>query len=97
MIDLKSPSKINIREIKTGKLIENTYIWKPFDLMSQLKNISTSTLILHGDVDPFPLETVEHIQKAIPQSTLVVFKKCSHFPYIEKSKEFFETVEIFLK
>lgn len=45
----------------------------------ELKNLSSPTLIIHGSVDPFfPVEHAYALQKAIPESSLVIIEEMGH-------------------
>jgi proline iminopeptidase len=68
-----------------------------YDLFARLNVIHCSTLIVGSDYDMVAPEANEKIHWNIPGSTLVVLKKCGHFPFVESSKEFFGAIESFLE
>jgi len=76
----------------------NTWIWQDlgeYDLRAEIARIACPTLVIHGDSDPVPLESALAIQKAIPQSKIVVLQKTGHFPYIEKPGRLFKVLNQF--
>ena len=68
-----------------------------YDFYEAVKSFSFPLLIIHGDSDAIPLEASSKMQRAVPGSTLVVFKKCGHFAFIEKAGRFRTAVSTFLK
>lgn len=68
-----------------------------YDFYEDLKNISCSTLVIHGDYDGMPLELSEKIQKNITNSKLVIIKNAGHFPFIDKTKHYIDAITKFLK
>jgi len=78
-----------------SSLLERTYF--NFDLTKEgLENINCPSIILLGDLDNVPFSSTQAIQEKIPSCQLKVFKKCSHYPFFEASKEFNITVKDFL-
>lgn len=70
---------------------------KSFMITSIIKMAVMASLCLsHGDTDPIPLDTAEHINKAIPHSRLSVIERCGHFPYVEQPEVFFKAIDEFL-
>ncbi len=62
-----------------------------FNSESQLKQISTPTLVIHGDRDlAVPTKNGEMIASKIPNSHLVLIEGGSHFSIIERYREFNE-------
>jgi len=53
-------------------------------------------LIVHGDRDPIPLEMVQALDEALPESQLVVLENTGHFPFIEDPAELFGAIQRFL-
>lgn len=63
------------------------------DIFFKLKTV----LIVTGDSDRIvPSWNAERLARAIPGSTLEVFKQCGHLPHEEKVEEFIAAVEKFL-
>lgn len=78
-----------------SSLLERTYF--NFDLTKEgLENISCPTIILLGDLDNVPFNSNQAIQEKIPNCQLKVFKKCCHYPFFEKPKEFNIAVKDFV-
>ncbi len=65
------------------QLYTETYSLLEFSLLPQLKQLTTPTLVVHGDYDFVPVAVAAEIAHAIPGSRLVVLKDCGHFAYIE--------------
>jgi proline iminopeptidase len=67
-----------------------------FNFYPELKNIKCPTLIVHGDDDAIPPELPQKIHQGIPASKLAVMNDAGHFPFVEKKKEFLNTINDFL-
>jgi proline iminopeptidase len=64
----------------------------------RLKEVRAPTLIVAGRYDPeAPLPCSEELSKGIPGSSLVIFEKSGHFPFIEEASLFSQTTDAFLK
>ena len=62
-----------------------------------LKNIKNDTLIVWGDKDTsYNFDQVDTLNKNIKNSSLEIFKNCSHNVHLEKPKEFNILVEKFI-
>ncbi len=71
---------------------------KKDNLKSLLKTIKVPVLLIWGEDDLITtMDVAETFHKELPNSKLVVFKKCGHAPMIEYPKEFALEVENFLK
>jgi proline iminopeptidase len=66
------------------------------DLPGKLGAISCPTLVVHGELDPVPLESSRFIADQIPSASLVVISNASHFSFIEDPERFAAAVEPFL-
>lgn len=66
------------------------------DFWDDLDGLQIPTLIIHGDRDPNPLEMVQALNEALPQSRLVVLESTGHFPFIEAAPAFFAAIRDFL-
>jgi proline iminopeptidase len=62
-------------------------VQKTYDVRAALRGFDRPTLILHGHQDPMG-KTAEDIRAVIPQSIVVYFDKCGHFPWIEQPDAF---------
>ena len=69
-----------------------------FNAGRKLKEIKTSTLVLHGKKDMMlPPENAETISKLIPDTKLHIFDEIGHLIFTEKPKEVLRIVMDFLK
>jgi proline iminopeptidase len=66
------------------------------DLPGRLGAISCPTLVVHGELDPVPVESSRFIANAIPSARLVVIANANHFSFIEDPERFAAEVEPFL-
>jgi proline iminopeptidase len=82
--------------LKIEKIFREKNFSKPYDLRSQLHQLTTPTLIIHGDQDPIPVATALETKGALPHSTLIVLKNCGHFSYLEQPKRCFREIRKFL-
>lgn len=68
------------------------------DLLPFAARIIAPTLLIWGDADPdTPLWQAQALEKAIPDSGLVVFKGAGHFAYQERLPDFLRIVDTFFK
>jgi pimeloyl-ACP methyl ester carboxylesterase len=68
-----------------------------FDSESELKKITSTTLILHGDNDrAVPTKNGELLAERIPNATLKIIENASHFVIVEKYEEFNNEVMKFI-
>ncbi|MGE5680875.1 MAG: alpha/beta fold hydrolase [Bacillota bacterium] len=67
-----------------------------FYLFDQLQKIRKPVLIIHGQWDPSPNETIEKMHKAIDGSEMHIIENCGHFVHIEKQEEYFRLLRVFL-
>lgn len=90
-LDLGFMSLANEDILRARKIAEHmfntTLLNDDYDLIPDLKAVSAPTLIIHGDYDFIPLQTVAPIAKAITGAHLVLLKDCGHFSYIEAPEE----------
>ena len=89
--------------IKAGKqtsieAADNALIaFKNWNGVDGLKNIKNETLILWGDQDKsYNIEQIKTLKKGILNSSLTIFKDCSHNVHLEKVGDFNERVNNFL-
>ena len=66
------------------------------DFWDRLPDVSIPVLIAHGDRDPIPLEMVEALHEALPDSRLAPIEGAGHFPFIEQPGLFWPAVRTFL-
>jgi proline iminopeptidase len=67
-----------------------------YDWRQELGNISVPTLVIHGELDPLPVEISTQVASAIPSATHVVIPDAGHMPFWEAPDVFFPAVEQFL-
>ncbi|MBB5062203.1 alpha/beta fold hydrolase [Granulicella mallensis] len=69
----------------------------PTDQTKSLDAIKAKTLILVGRHDFIcPVALSERLHEGIPESSLVIFEKSGHFPWLEETPAFFAELERFL-
>ena len=67
------------------------------DFSSRLKEIEIPALVIGGRFDRVCLpKYVLQYKKYMPQAKFVMFENSGHFPYIEETQKFYETIEAFL-
>lgn len=64
--------------------------------VDRLAGISCPTLVVHGEVDPIPVEFSRWLADQIPGARLAVIPGASHFPFIEDADAFLKPVREFL-
>ena len=65
------------------RLMRDTWQVDSYDLLPKLQTLSIPTLVITGDHDIFPGETVAHIARAIPNAHQVTLRNCGHFAFLE--------------
>jgi proline iminopeptidase len=67
-----------------------------YDWRQELGNISSPVLVLHGELDPLPVETSMEVASAVALAKHVVIPDAGHMPFWEAPDVFFPAVELFL-
>lgn len=67
-----------------------------YDWRHELRNISVPTLVIHGELDPLPVETSRQIATEVPAAKHAVIPDAGHMPFWEAPDVFFPAVETFL-
>jgi proline iminopeptidase len=67
-----------------------------YDWRRELGNILVPVLVIHGELDPLPVETSAQVASAIPHANHVVIPDAGHMPFWEAPDVFFPAVEQFL-
>lgn len=80
---------------KIEEIFTQTLFAVPFDFHDELRKITASTLLLHGDADPIVPQHIEKMHALISGSTYVLMNECGHFPWIENQERFFAEIEKF--
>jgi len=86
------PRKLN----PTGSAVLARLRTQRYDWRHELSNISVPALVIHGELDPLPVETSTQIASTIPSATHVVIPAAGHMPFWEAPDVFFPIVEQFL-
>jgi proline iminopeptidase len=63
--------------------MRDTWQMDGYDLLPKLRTLNIPTLVIAGDHDFFPEETVAPIARAIPRARMVTLRNCGHFAYLE--------------
>jgi proline iminopeptidase len=58
------------------------------NLYDSLTKFNFPVLIVHGQADILPASSIERMRKNLPLSSLIIFDKSGHFPFIEENKKF---------
>lgn len=67
-----------------------------WDWTTPLRRTSVPTLIIHGELDPLPIESARNWTLAMPNARLLELRGIGHFPYVEAPEAFFAAVDQFL-
>jgi proline iminopeptidase len=68
-----------------------------WDWRSALSQVKAPTLVIHGTLDPLPLEGAKDWASVLPNARLLQLNDIGHFPYIEAPERFFKAVDQFLR
>jgi proline iminopeptidase len=68
-----------------------------WDWTTSLRNVTAPTLIIHGELDPLPIESARKWAAVLPNARLLELKGIGHFPYVEAPVAFFAAVDRFLR
>ena len=80
--------------------IVNMHIWNSlgdFNILPSLGRVTAPVLVIHGLVDPIPVESSEAWAQGFPNARLLLIKDSGHASHIEQPEIFFKAVETFLK
>lgn len=76
----------------------NDVLMPKYNVSSQLTEIEVPTLILVGDDDFIcPPSQAKRMHNSIPNSELIIFERCGHYPFYEVSDEFFRVLRDWFK
>lgn len=67
------------------------------NLYNELKRLKFPVLIIHGKADIVPPSSIERLQKNLTKSSLEIFHKSGHFPFIEETDKYSSVVMKFIK
>jgi proline iminopeptidase len=96
-LNLRMPATASIKGSQVNAILQDNLLGKSFDLHQALRNLTHRTLVIHGDSDPIPALTAQHIHENIKGSKYILMKECGHFPYVEDPDLFFNHLEFFLQ
>jgi len=65
-------------------------------IFDELKNLNVPTLIIHGTYDPLPSKYSEELSTIIPNSKLIIYENCGHFPFAEYPDKFTNDMLLFI-
>lgn len=88
--------KMDKRSAQSGFRCREILMSESINLFPALKLLKVPTLIVHGNQDIVPKQTVQEIKEAISNAQIVYLEQCGHFSYIEKPKELFSAIRQFL-
>jgi proline iminopeptidase len=80
--------------------VVNMQIWRTmgdWNLLPQLSVVKAPVLIIHGEVDPIPVESSEAWAQGFPNARLLLIKDSGHISHVEQPEIFFKAVETFLR
>lgn len=66
-----------------------------FTVLNNLKIITCPTLIMQGELDNVPFNSVQELNDSLPNSTIQMFKNCGQYPYIEAKEQFNTEIKSF--
>ena len=68
-----------------------------WDWRESLRDVAAPALVIHGTVDPIPMEGARAWAQVLPNGRLLPMEGIGHFPYLEAPQPFFEAVQEFVK
>lgn len=86
--------------LRNGMTTVNPYTWASlgeWDWRSSLGSVNAPSLIIHGTVDPLPLESAREWGRALPNARILELEGIGHFPYLETPEVFVATVNQFVR
>jgi proline iminopeptidase len=86
------PNSLDIGPLMFRQLAANGYDFKP-----ELEYFNKPTLIIQGRQGFLGGWTAFTIYQTIPDCEIKFIEKCGHFPFIERSEQFYEALETFLE
>lgn len=85
-----------LRKFHASAAMFNPYLVN-FNLYEKMKSIKCPLLIIHGENDVIPNESIEKMKLMVPDAELHIIKNCGHFVHVEKEKEYFDLIREFLR
>ena len=65
------------------RLMADTWQIDGYDLLPKLRTLDIPTLVISADHDFIPVETADHIARAIPKARFITLRNCGHFSFLE--------------
>lgn len=98
-VDADMPTRFALprRLNPTGAAVLARLRSRRYDWHRQLASVLAPTLVVHGELDPLPVETSEQLKAAVPHATRVLIPNAGHMPFWEAPDVFFPAVEAFLR
>lgn len=84
-----------LRKFHASAAMFNPYL-QNFNLYEKMRSIKCPLLIIHGDNDVIPNNSIEKMKLMVPNAELHIIKDCGHFVHVEKEKEYFGLIRNFL-
>ncbi len=97
LLNLRMPASASVNGTKVYENLRRNVFTQPFDLHGALKGLNVPTLIIHGDADPVPASTAQHVHASISHSKYLLMKNCGHFPYVEDPETYLSHLKDFLR
>lgn len=67
-----------------------------YNFYTDVQSFKFPALIIHGEADGIPMTSITKLKDSISKSTVVVFEKSGHFPFIEETTLYSKTLSKFL-
>lgn len=96
--DILKQAAHGVYNIKMGNLMWESLRKEKFNLINGLATkYKGKTLVVFGWQDPIALTTLHQYQRAYPNALIKGINQCGHMPSVEQPKEYFESINSFLK
>lgn len=92
--DVKNHNIDMMRLLRLSRVLMEEYIQS---FHTEMDIIDTTTLVLHGEVEPIPVQSSQDIAAHLPQSTLIVIKDSGHYPFLENAEQTQAVLEEFIQ
>ena len=67
------------------------------NLYDSLRSLNFPVLVIHGEADAIPPNSIKRLKENLPNAQLEVFQRSGHFPFVEESVLYNEKVKAFFK
>ncbi len=72
-------------------------VQRNYNVHEPLRHFDRPVLIIQGHQDPMPEGVALDIRATLPKAELVFLNECGHFPWLEQSEAFYQSLQAFLK